>query len=139
MCGLNAVRSPLAEALARKALPPTIFVASAGVRMGERDPFVDSVLAEEGLTLEDRQPRTLDDLEDDYFDLIVTLAPEAHHAALELTRSMAIEVEYWTTPDPTTATGTRDQILAAYRDVRERLKARIGQRFVDPAPENPSE
>ncbi len=75
------------------------------------------------------RPRTLDDLEDDYFDLIVTLAPEAHHAALELTRSLAVEVEYWPMPDPTTISGTREQIMAGYRDVRERLKARIGQRF----------
>jgi protein-tyrosine-phosphatase len=126
---MNAVRSPIAEALARKALPSTIFVASAGVRLGERDPFVDAVLAEDGLSLEDRLPRTLDDLEDGYFDLIVTLAPEAHHAALELTRSIAVEVEYWPTADPTTAAGTREQIMAAYRDVRERLKARIVQRF----------
>lgn len=126
---MNAVRSPMAEALARKALVPTIFVASAGVRMGERDPFVDAVLAEDGLSLENRLPKTLDDLEDGYFDLIVTLAPEAHHAALELTRSMAVEVEYWPTADPTTAAGTREQIMAAYRDVRERLKARIAQRF----------
>ena len=71
----------------------------------------------------------LDDLEDDYFDLIVTLAPEAHHAALELTRSMAVEVEYWPTADPSIATGTRDQILSAYRDMRDRLKARIETRF----------
>jgi protein-tyrosine-phosphatase len=133
MCRMNAVRSPMAEALARKALPSTIFVASAGVRMGERDPFVDAVLAEDGLSLEDRLPKTLDDLEDGYFDLIVTLAPEAHHAALELTRSMAVDVEYWPTADPTTAAGTREQIMAAYRDVRERLKARIAQRFADGA------
>jgi protein-tyrosine-phosphatase len=129
MCGMNAVRSPMAERLARQMLPPTVFVASAGVRAGERDPFVDAVLAEEGLSLGERHPKTLDDLEDDYFDLIITLAPEAHHAALELTRSLAVEVEYWPTPDPTTATGTREQIMAAYRDVRERLKARISQRF----------
>jgi len=130
---MNAVRSPMAEALVRKALPSTIFVASAGVRIGERDPFVDAVLAEDGLSLDDRLPRTLDDLEDSYFDLIVTLAPEAHHAALELTRSMAVDVEYWPTADPTTAAGTREQIMAAYRDVRERLKARIAQRFADGA------
>ena len=129
MCGMNAVRSPMAEVLARDMLPASIFIASAGVRAGERDPFVDVVLAENRLALGDRPPRTLDDLGDDYFDLIVTLAPEAHHAALELTRSMAVDVEYWPTADPTTARGTRDQIVAAYRDVRDRLKARIGQRF----------
>jgi len=127
---MNAVRSPMAEQLARRMLPATIFVASAGVRAGERDPFVDAVLAEDGLTLGERHPRTLDDLEDDYFDLIVTLAPEAHHAALELTRSLAVEVEYWPTQDPTGASGTREQIMAAYREVRERLKLRISRRFL---------
>ncbi len=119
----------MAEAIARHRLAPSIFVASAGVRAGERDPFVDAVLAEEGMTLVEHQPRTVDDLEDGYFDLIVTLAPEAHHAALEFTRSMAIDVEYWPTADPTAATGTRDQIMTAYRDVRERLKVRIAERF----------
>ncbi|RVA14366.1 low molecular weight phosphatase family protein [Mesorhizobium sp. M7A.F.Ca.CA.002.05.1.1] len=136
MCGMNAVRSPMAEQLARRMLPATVFVASAGVRAGERDPFVDAVLAEDGLTLGGRHPRTMDDLEDDYFDLIVTLAPEAHHAALELTRSLAVEVEYWPTPDPTDASGTREQIMASYRDVRERLKVRIGRRFLLPGAKN---
>ncbi len=113
------------------------FVASAGVRAGERDPFVDKVLAEEGLSLGDRLPRTIDDLEDDYFDLIVTLSPQAHHVALDLTRSLAVEVEYWPTPDPTTVAGSRDQIMAAYRDVRDRLKARIARRFGEPGQANP--
>ncbi|CCV11773.1 low molecular weight phosphatase family protein [Mesorhizobium sp. STM 4661] len=133
---MNAVRSPMAELLARQALPATIFVASAGVRAGERDPFVDAVLAEDGLSLGERHPRTLDDLEDDYFDLIVTLAPEAHHTALELTRSLAVDVEYWPTPDPTNIGGTREQVMAAYRDVRERLKARITGRFLNAEAKN---
>ncbi|MCA0279550.1 MAG: low molecular weight phosphatase family protein [Proteobacteria bacterium] len=135
MCRMNSVRSPMAEAIARHRLPQSIFVASAGVRAGDRDPFVDAVLAEEGMAMEDHQPRTVDDLEDDYFDLIVTLAPEAHHAALEFTRSMAVDVEYWPTPDPTVISGTRDQIMTAYRDVRERLKARMAERFAVGTPE----
>ncbi len=129
LCGQNAIRSPIAESLARQSLPPGLFVASAGVKAGERDPFVDAVLAERGLKRNASGPRSLDQLEDDYFDLIVTLSPEAHHAALELTRTMAVEVEYWPTPDPAAATGSRDQIMAAYRDVLERLEARIGARF----------
>ncbi|MEI8698897.1 MULTISPECIES: arsenate-mycothiol transferase ArsC [unclassified Mesorhizobium] len=137
VCGMNAVRSPMAEMLARQMLPATTFVASAGVRGGERDPFVDAVLAEDGLSLGGRHPRTLDDLEDDYFDLIVTLSPEAHHTALELTRSLAVDVEYWPMPDPTGVGGTREQIMAAYREVRERLKARIGGRFLAPEAKKP--
>ena len=128
---MNAVRSPMAETIARKLLPGT-YVASAGVRPGERDPFVDAVLDEVGLSLGRHAPRSLDELEDDYFDLIVTLAPEAHHAALELTRSMAVDVMYWPTPDPTVATGTREQILSSYRDVREFLKTLIEKRLKAP-------
>ena len=62
-------------------------------------------------------------------------APQmAHYAASKtavvgLTRSMAIDVEYWPTLDPTVTTGSRDQILNSYRDMRERLKARIRSRF----------
>jgi protein-tyrosine-phosphatase len=130
MCRMNAVRSPMAEIIARSLLPGT-YVASAGVRPGERDPFVDAVLDEVGLSLGRHAPHSLDELEDDYFDLIVTLAPEAHHAALELTRSMAVDVMYWPTPDPTVASGTREQILSSYRDVREFLKTLIEKRLKD--------
>ncbi len=125
MCGMNAIRSPMAEALARQMLPPGTYVASAGVRPGERDPFVDVVMEEVGMSLGKRQPQSLEELEDDYFDLIVTLAPEAHHAALELTRSTAVDVVYWPTLDPTVATGTRDQIVEAYREVRDHLERLI--------------
>ena len=135
MCRMNAVRSPMAESIARSVLPAGTYVASAGVRPGERDPFVDAVLGEVGLSLGRHAPHSLDELEDDYFDLIVTLAPEAHHAALELTRSMAIDVEYWPTLDPTVATGTREQIMHGYRDMRDRLKARIRARFAQDTPQ----
>ncbi len=132
VCGMNAIRSPMAEVIARSLLPPGTYVASAGVRPGERDPFVDTVLDEIGLSLGNRQPQTLDELEDDYFDLIVTLAPEAHHQALELTRSNAVDVVYWPTPDPTVATGTRERILDAYREVRDMLMKKIRQGLAGP-------
>ena len=113
-----------------------VFVDSAGIHVGDPDPFVDAVLAEEGLVVAGRTPKAFDDLEDDYFDLIVTLSPEAHHAALELTRTLAVEVEYWPTVDPTATQGSRAQKIAAYRDMRDRLKARIEERFgQNPAPD----
>jgi protein-tyrosine-phosphatase len=130
MCGMNAIRSPMAEAIARRIMPASTYIRSAGVRAGERDPFVDAVLAEIGLAVLGRHPQTLDDLEDDFFDVIITLSPEAHHTALELTRSNAVEVFYWPMPDPTVATGTREQILDAYREVRDRLIGLIESRLV---------
>nr|WP_254799302.1 low molecular weight phosphatase family protein [Falsochrobactrum sp. TDYN1] len=129
VCGKNAIRSPMAELLARKLLPPNIYIASAGVMRGERDPFVDAVLSEDGLSLDDRQPRGIEELADGYFDLIITLTPLAHHTVLERMRGFSVDVEYWPTPDPTLMTGSREQIMNAYRDVRDRLKRQITRRF----------
>jgi protein-tyrosine-phosphatase len=129
LCGMNTVRSPMAASLARRLLPKGVYVASAGVRKGELDPFVTVVMAEHGADLSTHRPQTLDDLKDTNFDLVITLSPEAHHGALELTRTMALTVEYWPTADPTATLGTREQILNAYRAVRDQLATRIQTRF----------
>ncbi|MCX5571727.1 MULTISPECIES: arsenate-mycothiol transferase ArsC [Kaistia] len=128
MCGMNAIRSPMAAAIAAQ-LFPRLYVASAGVRKGEVDPFVAVVMEESGLDLTRHRPHTIEELEDTNFDLVVTLSPQAHHRALELTRTMAVTVEYWPMPDPTLVDGTREQRLDAYRDVRDQLRRRIKDRF----------
>jgi protein-tyrosine-phosphatase len=131
-CGLNTVRSPMAAALLHQLLGRTVYVASAGVRKGELDPFAVAVMGEIGMDISKHRPTTFEELEDWEglnFDLIVTLAPEAHHKALELTRTLAADVEYWPTPDPTAIEGSRQQRLDAYREVRDQLMQRIKTRF----------
>jgi len=131
-CGLNSVRSPIAAGLCRQMFGGTIYVGSAGVRKGELDPFAVAVMEEVGHDIARHKPMTFEELEDWEglnFDLIVTLAPEAHHKALELTRTIAADVEYWPTPDPTVTEGTREQRLTAYREVRDQLTERIKNRF----------
>jgi protein-tyrosine-phosphatase len=131
-CGQNSVRSPMAAALLRQMQGGALTVASAGVRKGELDGFAVAAMAEIGIDIAEHQPMTFEELEDwdglD-FDLIVTLAPEAHHKALELTHRLAAAVEYWPTADPTDAEGNREQRLDAYRAVRDQLMARIHARF----------
>ena len=131
-CGLNSVRSPIAAGLCRQMFGGTIYVGSAGVRKGELDPFAVAVMEEVGHDIARHKPMTFEELEDWEglnFDLIVTLAPEAHHKALELTRTIAADVEYWPTPDPTVTEGTREQRLDAYRALRDQLLAQIRARF----------
>jgi len=131
-CGLNSVRSPMAAALFAQMLGRTIYVGSAGVRKDELDPFAVAAMAEIGIDISRHKPITfeeLEDLEGLNFDLIVTLSPEAHHRALELTHTNAVEVEYWPTVDPTGVEGSREQRLDAYRAVRDQLSKRIRERF----------
>jgi protein-tyrosine-phosphatase len=132
-CGLNAVRSPMAAALLKQMLGRALYVDSAGVRKGELDAFASAVMEEIGIDINTHGPITFEELEDLHglnFDLIITLSPEAHHKALELTRTLAVEVEYWPTADPTAVEGNREQRLDAYRAVRDQLVQRIRERFV---------
>ena len=128
-CSHNVVRSPMAEAILKRLAGDRIYVQSAGVRPGEPDPFAIAVMQEIGIDISKHRPRAIADLHDTSFDLIVTLSPEAHHKALELTRTLAAEVEYWPTADPTAVEGSREQRLNAYREVRDQLAERIKARF----------
>ncbi|BAF89145.1 MULTISPECIES: low molecular weight phosphatase family protein [Azorhizobium] len=132
LCGQNVVRSVMAAALARHLFGKSIYIASAGVIAGEADPFVAAAMDEIGLDVSRHRPRSLEELEEYEglsFDLAISLSPDAHHLALEATRTNALTVEYWPTPDPTLETGNREQRLAAYRQVREDLEQRIRARF----------
>jgi protein-tyrosine-phosphatase len=131
-CGQNSIRSPMAMGLFRQMFGKNIYVGSAGVKKGDLDPFAVSVMDEIGVDIGKHRPHTfeeLDEWEGLNFDLIVTLSPEAHHKALDLTRTVAADVEYWPTPDPSGIAGNREQMLDAYRDVRDQLMERIKQRF----------
>jgi protein-tyrosine-phosphatase len=128
-CTLNAVRSPMAAALMRHLFGKFVYVESAGARAGELDSLAVEVMEEIGIEIAKHKPRRFEDLEDGSFDLVITLSPEAHHKAMELTRTSAADVEYWPTHDPTIFEGSRDQCLENYRSVRDELMRKIRARF----------
>ena len=119
----------MAEALLKHFHGARIYVQSVGVRPGLIDPFAVAVMEEMGIDIARHRQRSFDDLEDDSFDLVISLSPEAQHRAVEMTRHMACEVEFWNTFDPSLVEGTREMRLEAYRDVRDALMQRILQRF----------
>lgn len=128
-CTRNSVRSPMAEGLLKHLLGHRVYVDSAGVRAGAIDPFVIEVMDEIGIDMSNHRGKSFENLEDTSYDLIVSLSPEAQHQAVELTRTMACEVEFWNTLDPTIIEGNRETRLEAYRQVRDTLKQRIETRF----------
>lgn len=128
-CTMNAVRSPLAAGLARQLLGQGVFIRSAGVRRGEPDGFAIEVAREVGIDLSRHEAHSFDDLQDHFFDIVVALSPEAEAFAREWTRVTDCAVEYWAMPDPTTVEGSRENRLAAYRELRELLRRRIAARF----------
>ena len=128
-CTRNSVRSPMAEGLLKHLLGHRVYVDSVGVRARAIDPFVIEVMDEIGIDISTHRGKDFENLEDTSYDLIVSLSPEAQHQAVELTRTMACEVEFWNTLDPTIIEGNRETRLEAYRQVRDTLKKRIEARF----------
>lgn len=106
-----------------------IYVDSVGVRAGEPDYFVSEVLDEIGINLKGHVPQTFEALQDDFFDVVISLSPEAHHRAVEYMRNADVEVEFWRMPDPSLVTGNRETKLDAYRALRDQLMERIYHRF----------
>lgn len=129
-CTLNAVRSPMAEAILKHLHGHQIYVDSVGVRAGELDGFAVAVMEEIGIDLARHHSKSFEDLEDNYYDAVITLSPEAQHKAIELTRIMACDVEFWNTFDPSLIEAEdRETRLDAYRQIRDQLMERIKQKF----------
>ncbi len=135
-CTTNSVRSPMAEAYLKHLHGHHIYVDSVGLRTREIDGFVIAAMREIGIDLSGHRAKTFEDLADKSFDVVVSLSPESHHRAIEMTRIMACEAVYWPTLDPTAVEGTREMQLQAYRDVRDALVAGIQKRF--PPPRKPA-
>ena len=132
-CTMNAIRSPMAEALMRHYHGRQVWVRSVGVHKGLLDPFAVIVMDEIGIDIARHQPSTFDELEDTSFDIVISLSPEAQHHAVEMTRTMSCDVEFWNTLDPSLIEGSRETRLDVYRHVRDYLSRQILLRFPFPA------
>jgi protein-tyrosine-phosphatase len=128
-CTMNAIRSPMAEALMKHFHGQHIYVDSVGVRAAPVDPFAVAVMDEIGLDIGRHRSKSFDELEDTSYDVVISMSPEAQHRAVELTRTMACDVEFWPVFDATAVEGSREERLAAYRLVRDHLRQRILDRF----------
>ena len=117
------------------------YVQSAGVKNDmEIDGFAIAVCKELGIELSRHRSRNFDEMKewgDDLagFDLIVALSPASQRQALELTRYAHLEVEYWPILDPTGIGETREAKLAAYRQARDQIRAKMVERFGAPTQE----
>ena len=144
-CDHNAVRSPMAEALMKQLYGRSTYVQSAGVKNDlEIDGFAVAVCKELGMELSRHRSRSFEEMQqwgDDLsgFDLIVALTPASQRQALELTRYYHLDVEYWPIMDPTGIGETREAKLAAYRQVRDQIRAKMIERFGEPEPADEGE
>jgi protein-tyrosine-phosphatase len=128
----------MAEGLMKQLYGQRCYVQSAGVKNDmEVDGFAVAVCQEMGIELSRHRSRSFEEMQqwgDDLsgFDLVVALTPASQRQALEFTRFFHLDVEYWPVMDPTGIGETRDAKLAAYRQARDQIRARMIERFGPP-------
>lgn len=114
------------------------YVQSAGVKNDlEIDGFAIAVCQEIDVELSRHRSRSFEDMVqwgDDLssYDLVVALSPASQRRALELTRYFHLAVEYWPILDPTGLGNTREEKLAAYRQTRAQIIAKLKEKWGEP-------
>ena len=128
-CNINAVRSAMAEAMVKHAFPGKIFVDSCGVTPGIQDGFATAVMHEIGLDMSAHEPKSFNDLDSGFYDVIISFSPEAHDAAGALTQNIDCETLYWPVDNLANLTGSREEMLRAYRHVRDDIRGKLSIYF----------
>lgn len=130
LCTHNSVRSPILEALIRDKFKQKLYVRAAGVEHTDINPFAVEVMKEIGFDLADYRTHSYKDLFQDSYDLIIALSRPAFDLAKDIAKNQAVEIEYWSCPEPpTVGEGNREQILEGYRRIRDDLKLHLENRF----------
>ena len=124
-CNINAVRSAMAEAMIKVTYPGKIFADSCGVTPGHPDGFAIAVMEEIGINMKTHQPKSFDNLDSAFYDVIISFSPEAHEVAVGLTQSMDCETLYWPVDNLANLSGSRDERLRAYRHVRDTIQLNL--------------
>lgn len=128
---MNQIRSPMAEFLTQELFGDKIYVQSAGIYAGDEDGFMQFIMQERGIDASSHEPETLEQLEDSFVDLVITLTRQAHEGTVDFFKNQPVKIEFWETENPSIAVGRREEVLAAYRKTREQLEQRIRARFGD--------
>ena len=137
-CDHNAIRSPIAEGLAKLYYGKKIFFQSAGILNDlEIDGFAISVCEEIGIKLAKHQPRSFLDMDQwgdriDSFDLVVALSETSKRKVIEATKSYAVKVIYWQIFDPSVGVNRREEKIANYRKTRDQISANLIDFFGTP-------
>ena len=124
LCTGNSCRSQMAEGLLRHLGGADYEVFSAGTKPAEGvHRLAIETMAERGIDISAHQPKLLDEFEGQTFDLLITTCDSANEECPYYPG--AKERLHWSVADPATATGTEEEVRAAFRAVADDLERRI--------------
>lgn len=128
ICSRNAARSQMEEGFLRSLYGDIYDAASAGLRAFRVSRTAIRVMKEAGIDISAQRSKSVGDLAGTRFDLVVTLCDKAACISPSILPP-GDEYLHKVFPDPGNFRGNEEEFLAAYRDVRDRIAAWIGEQF----------
>jgi len=129
LCVANSARSQMAEGIARALAPDGVWVSSAGSEPSRVNPYATRALAEIGIDASAHRSKGTDDVAAEVesgdappVDAVITLCAEEVCPVWLRGAARA----HWPHPDPAGASGTDEEILASFREVRDELRRKLG-------------
>ncbi len=124
LCTGNSARSQMAEALVNRFLGDSWEAVSAGTQPAAQvHPLAVRAMAELGLDISARRPKSVEVFRGTPFDLVVTLCGDAaEHCPLWLGGGRVVHIGF---PDPAAATGTEEERMAVFREVRDAIREQV--------------
>lgn len=127
LCVANSARSQMAEGLARAAFGDRIPVQSAGSHPAAVNPLALRALAELGIDISQQRSKSVDAIDPDTVDLVVTLCAD-EVCPVFLGRARRI---HWPLPDPAAAAGSDEERMTQFREVRDEIRRRLPSLLLD--------
>ncbi len=121
LCTGNSCRSQMAEGWTRHLFGGRIEAFSAGVETHGLNPRAVQVMAEAGVDIRDQESEHIRDYLDAGLDLVVSVCDQAAESCPVFPRP--VRRVHHAFPDPAKAVGTDEEVLAAFRAVRDQIRA----------------
>ncbi len=124
ICSGNSCRSQLAEGFMRYYFGDTFDVYSAGLLPSYVNPAAIEVMEEEGIDISMHTSDSVDKYLDMSFDYVITVCDHANESCPMFSGAVKNRL-HWSFEDPVHASGTEEEIMTKFREVRDLIKTRI--------------
>ena len=123
LCTHNSARSQMAEGLLRDMAGDRFDVFSAGTEETRVHPLAIEAMRESGIDIGSQRSKTLDGFSGQQFDYVITVCDRANESCPIFPGST--ERIHWSFDDPSAATGTDEQRLHMFREIRDAIQGRL--------------
>lgn len=128
ICVHNSARSQMAEAFLKQMAGDRFEVESAGLEPGKLNPMAVEAMREVGIDISQNKTKSVFDFlqQGKQYDYVITVCDESQSGKCPVFPGSGKKL-HWGFDDPSSFQGTRDEILAKTRRVRDQIKHRIAE------------